>query len=101
MWMGDPLHGPAVGGKKSYLFAFIDDHSRAVMGARWSHHDDVVRMAAGFRPALQVRGVPRACYLDNGSPFVDACLLRGFGVLGMQLLHSPPGTPEVTRQLTP
>ena len=49
MWIGDTLHGPAVGGKKSYLFAFIDDHSRAVMGARWSHHDDVVRMAAGFR----------------------------------------------------
>ena len=63
MWIGDTLHGPAAGGKKSYLFAFIDDHSRAVMGARWSHHDDVVRMAAGFRPALQARGVPRACYL--------------------------------------
>ena len=46
MWTGDTLHGPVIGGKKSYLFAFIDDHSRAVMGARWSHHDDVVRMAA-------------------------------------------------------
>ena len=77
MWTGDTLHGPVIGGKKSYLFAFIDDHSRAVMGARWSHHDDVVRMAAGFRPALQARGVPRSCYLDNGSPFVDAWLLRG------------------------
>ena len=38
------------------------------MGARWSHHDDVVRMAAGFRPALQARGVPRACYLDYAEP---------------------------------
>ena len=94
MWIGDTLHGPAVGGKKSYLFAFIDDHSRAVMGARWSHHDDVVRMAAGFRPALQARGVPRACYLDNGSPFVDAWLLRGCGVLGIKLVHSRPGKPE-------
>ena len=94
MWIGDTLHGPAVGGKKSYLFAFIDDHSRAVMGARWSHHDDVVRMAAGFRPALQARGVPRACYLDNGSPFVDAWLLRGCGVLGVKLVHSRPGIPE-------
>ena len=60
MWTGDTLHGPVIGGKKSYLFAFIDDHSRAVMGARWSHHDDVVRMAAAFRPALQARGVPRS-----------------------------------------
>ena len=94
MWIGDTLHGPVIGGKKSYLFAFIDDHSRAVAGARWSHHDDVVRMAAGFRPALQARGVPRACYLDNGSPFVDAWLLRACGVLGVKLIHSRPGKPE-------
>ncbi len=94
MWTGDTLHGPVIGGSKSYLFAFLDDHSRAVMGARWAHHDDVVRMAAAFRPALQARGVPRACYLDNGSPFVDAWLLRGCGVLGIRLIHSRPGRPE-------
>ncbi len=94
MWTGDTLHGPVIGGKKSYLFAFIDDHSRAVMGARWSHHDDVVRMAAAFRPALQARGVPQRAYLDNGSPFVDAWLLRGCAVLGIKLVHSRPGKPE-------
>ena len=94
MWTGDTLHGPVIGGKKSYLFAFIDDHSRAVTGARWSHHDDVVRMAAAFRPALQARGVPQRAYLDNGSPFVDAWLLRACGVLGVKLIHSRPGKPE-------
>jgi putative transposase len=94
MWTGDTLHGPVIGGAKSYLFAFVDDHSRAVMGARWAHHDDVVRVAAAFRPALQARGVPRACYLDNGSPFVDAWLLRGCAVLGVKLVHSRPGKPE-------
>ncbi len=94
MWTGDTLHGPVVGGKKSYLFAFLDDHSRDVTGARWAHHDDVVRMAAAFRPALQARGVPRSCYLDNGSPFVDAWLLRGCAVLGIRLIHSRPGKPE-------
>lgn len=93
MWTGDTLHGPVIGGKKSFLFAFIDDHSRAVMGARWSHHDDVVRMAAAFRPALQARGVPQRAYLDNGSPFVDAWLLRACGVLGVKLIHSRPGKP--------
>ena len=94
MWTGDTLHGPVIGGRKSYLFAFIDDHSRAVMGARWAHHDDVVRMAAAFRPALQARGVPQAVYLDNGSAFVDAWLLRGCAVLGIRLIHSRPGKPE-------
>jgi putative transposase len=94
MWTGDTLHGPVIAGRKSYLFAFIDDHSRAVMGARWAHHDDVVRMAAAFRPALQARGVPRAVYLGNGSAFVDAWLLRGCAVLGIKLIHSRPGRPE-------
>ena len=94
MWTGDTLHGPVIGGAKSYLFAFIDDHSRAVMGARWAHHDDVVRMAAAFRPALQARGVPQSAYLDNGSAFVDAWLLRGCAVLGIKLVHSRPGKPE-------
>ena len=64
MWTGDTLHGPVIAGGKSYLFAFLDDHSRAVMGARWAYHDDVVRMAAAFRPALQRRGVPQSIYLD-------------------------------------
>jgi putative transposase len=94
MWTGDTLHGPVIGGAKSYLFAFVDDHSRAVMGARWAHHDDVARMAAAFRPALQARGVPRACYLDNGSPFAGAWLLRGCAVLGVKLIRSRPGKPE-------
>jgi putative transposase len=94
MWTGDTLHGPVIGGQKSYLFAFIDDHSRAVMGSRWSHHDDVVRMAAAFRPALQARGVPKSAYLDNGSAFVDAWLLRGCAVLGIKLIHSRPVNPR-------
>jgi putative transposase len=25
-WVGDALHGPRVGGRKTYLFAFLDDH---------------------------------------------------------------------------
>jgi putative transposase len=94
MWTGDTLHGPVIAGGKSYLFAFLDDHSRAVTGARWAYHDDVVRMAAAFRPALQRCGVPQAIYLDNGSPFVDAWLLRGCAVLGIKLIHSRPGKPE-------
>jgi len=61
----------------------------------------VVRMAAAFRPALQRRGVPQAIYLDNGSPFVDAWLLRGCAVLGIKLIHSRPGKPLLTGQPQP
>lgn len=94
MWTGDALHGPVVGGKKTFLFCFIDDHSRAVMGARWAFHEDTVRLAAALRPALAARGVPRAAYLDNGSAFTDAWLLRACAVLGIRLVHSRPYKPE-------
>ncbi len=98
LWTGDALHGPVVGGRKAYLFAFIDDHSRAVMGARWAFHEDVVRLAAALRPALASRGVPDAAYVDNGSAFVDAWLLRACAVLGIKLVHSRPGRPPLTGQ---
>ena len=94
LWTGDALHGPVIGGRKTYLFCFIDDHSRAVMGARWAFHEDVVRLAAALRPALAVRGVPESAYVDNGSAFVDAWLLRACAVLGIKLVHSRPGRPQ-------
>ena len=94
LWTGDALHGPVIGGRKTYLFCFIDDHSRAVMGARWAVHEDVVRLAAALRPALAARGVPEAVYVDNGSAFVDAWLLRACAVLGVRLVHSRPGRPQ-------
>ena len=96
LWTGDALHGPVVAGHKAYLFCFIDDHSRAVMGARWAFHEDVVRLAAALRPALASRGVPESVYVDNGSAFVDAWLLRACAVLGIKLVHSRPGRPLLT-----
>jgi len=93
-WTGDALHGPKVAGRKTYLFAFVDDHSRAVMGHRFGYAEDTVRLAAALRPALAARGVPSAVYVDNGSAFVDRWLLRACAVLGVKLTHSTPGRPE-------
>lgn len=94
LWVGDALHGPRVGGRKTYLFAFIDDHSRAVMGHRFGFAEDAVRLAAALRPALASRGVPESIYVDNGSAFVDSWLLRACATLGIKLVHSTPGRPE-------
>lgn len=93
-WTGDALHGPQVGGHKAYLFAFIDDHSRALPGYRWGHSEDTVRLEAALRHGLGARGVPRSIYVDNGSAFVAAPLLRACAVLGIRLVHSRPGQPE-------
>src|SRR6266498_4156426 len=94
MWTGDALHGPVIGGRKTYLFAFIDDHSRAIVGHRWGFAEDTVRLAAALRPALSARGVPQYIYVDNGSAFVDSWLLRACAKLGIKLVHSAPGRPQ-------
>lgn len=94
LWTGDALHGPRVEGRKTYLFAFIDDHSRAVVGHRWGFAEDTVRLAAALRPALAARGVPDYVYVDNGSAFVDSWLMRACAKLGIRLIHSQPGRPQ-------
>jgi len=94
IWTGDALHGPKIGGRKTYLFCFLDDHSRAVMAARWGFAEDTIRLAAALRPALAARGVPEHIYVDNGSAFVDAWLLRACAKLDIKIIHSAPGRPQ-------
>lgn len=94
LWTGDALHGPSVAGRKTYLFAFIDDHSRALVGYRWGLSEDTVRLEAALRAALASRGVPRAVYVDNGSAFISSQLLRAMASLGIRLVHSRPGRPQ-------
>ena len=47
LWTGDGLHGPKLdGGRRAVLLAFIDDHSRLLVGWRWGTGEDVF----GWRP---------------------------------------------------
>jgi putative transposase len=94
LWVGDGLHGPKIGGRKTYLFAFLDDHSRLVVAGRWAYAEDSVRLTAALRPALQSRGVPGTIYVDNGSAFADESLARTCARLGIRLTHSKPYRPQ-------
>jgi putative transposase len=93
-WTGDALHGPRIGGRKTYLFAFLDDHSRLITGYRFGFSEDTVRLGAALEPALASRGVPASVYVDNGSAFVDAWLLRACAKLDVRLVHSTPHRPQ-------
>ncbi len=93
LWTGDAMHGPMIAGKKAYLLAFIDDHSRLLTGYLWTFAEDTVRLESALRPGLAARGVPRAVLVDNGSAFVAAPFLRACAVLGMRLIHARPRTP--------
>lgn len=92
-WVGDALHGPHVAGRKAILIAFLDDHSRAVVAARWGYAENAVALRETLRVALAARGRPGQCYVDNGSMFIDAGLRRACAVLGIRLTHSQPGRP--------
>ena len=92
-WTGDALHGPVVAGRKTYLFAFIDDHSRALTGYRWGHSEDTVRLEAALHQGISSRGIPKVVYLDNGAAMISKQLMRALAVLGIQLTHSKPREP--------
>jgi putative transposase len=92
-WVGDALHGPPVAGRKVILIAFLDDHSRAVVAARWGYAENAVALRETLRVALSARGRPGQCYVDNGAMFIDAGLRRACAVLGVKLTHSQPGRP--------
>ena len=92
-WVGDALHGPLVAGRKAILIAFLDDHSRAVVAARWGYAENAVALRETLKVALAARGRPAQIYVDNGACFIDAGLRRTCAVLGIKLTHSQPGKP--------
>jgi putative transposase len=94
LWIGDVLHGPVVAGRKTYLFAFIDDHSRLITGCRWGYSEDSLHLAEALRRAIGVSGVPSRLYVDNGACFVDETLPRYCAKLGIRLVHTPPYQPQ-------
>ncbi|MCA1678871.1 MAG: DDE-type integrase/transposase/recombinase, partial [Actinobacteria bacterium] len=92
LWTGDGLHGPklAATGRRAVLLAFIDDHSRLLVGWRWATGEDVFGLEGALRPALMARGVPQAVLVDHGSAFVSSQLLRVCAILGAKLIHASP-----------
>lgn len=94
LWTGDAMHAPfTIGTRKSVLFAFIDDHSRLIPGWRWGLSEDILRLEVALRAGLGSRRIPKAIYVDNGSPFISTQLERACAKLGIRLIHSRPGEP--------
>ncbi len=69
-WTGDALHGPTIAGRKTYLMAFIDDHSRALTAYRWGYSEDTLALQTTLRTGLSARGIPTVVYLDYADLWV-------------------------------
>ena len=59
-WMTDPLS--AARPRKTFLFAFIDDHSRLIPYAEFFYEERLPRLERVFKIAMLRRGVPRKVY---------------------------------------
>jgi len=75
-WVGDALHGPVVAGRKAILIAFLDDHSRAVVAARWGYAETAVALGQTLRVGLASRGRPAQVYVDYADLWVMPTSVR-------------------------
>ena len=98
IWQSDVMHGPMVTvgerKRKSYLIAFIDDHSRLIPYARFYLSEKLASFLDAFEKALLKRGLPRKLYVDNGAAYRSKHLEHITASLGIALIHAKPYKPE-------
>ncbi len=98
LWQSDVMHGPMLlsGDKrrKTYLIAFIDDHSRLIPHGRFYLSEGVACFMSAFSDAVLRRGLPRKLYVDNGSAFRSRQLEYTAAALGIALVHARPYQPQ-------
>jgi transposase InsO family protein len=98
LWQSDVMHGPLVATrprqKKTYLIAFIDDHSRLVPYARFYLSENLEAFLDAFEKALLKRGLPRKLYVDNGSAYRAKHLEHVCASLTIALVHAKPYRPQ-------
>lgn len=98
IWQSDAMHGPKVEldgrYKKSYLFAFLDDHSRLVPHAQFYLSENLDSYLDALKQALLKRGLPRKLYVDNAAAFRSKHLQHITASLGIALIHSKPYQPQ-------
>jgi transposase InsO family protein len=98
IWQSDVLHGPSVevDGKKrkTYLIAFIDDHSRFIPYGAFYLSESIGSFLTALEQAFLTRGLPRKLYVDNGAAFRSKHLEHTLASLGIALVHSRPYIPQ-------
>jgi len=80
IWQSDVMHGPKVlvegRYRKTYLIAFIDDHSRLIPFAAFYLSENLAAFLDAFEQALLKRGLPRKLYVDYVNLHIIDVMLR-------------------------
>jgi putative transposase len=85
IWLETPT-----GKRKTYLFLWIDDFSRKIVGGRYYWDEKLPRMEDSFKQMVLRWGIPSKLYLDNGSVYIAAQFAWMLGQLGVKKIHHRP-----------
>lgn len=80
--------------RKSFGFAFIDDHSRLIPHGEFYLRENIESFTDALKKALGKRGLPRKLYVDNGPYFRSHNLDCSCASLGIALIHCTAYRPE-------
>jgi putative transposase len=101
LWQADAMDGPwlpdpVVAGRKrrTYLFCFLDDHSRMVPYAEFFWDEAMPRMERVLKVGILRRGIPKAIYVDNGKVYTANQFGAACATLGIQRILASPYAPE-------
>lgn len=98
IWQSDVMHGPKVmvnqRNRKTYLIAFLDDHSRLIVYAGFYLSENLTSFMDAFSKALSKRGLPRKLYVDNGAAYRSHRLEFTCASLAIALIHARPYKPQ-------
>lgn len=98
IWQSDVMHGPMVAvnqrQRKTYLIAFLDDHSRLIPFAQFYLSEGLDSFMDAFEKALAKRGLPRKLYTDNGAAYRSHKLEFTCASLSIALIHARPYRPQ-------
>jgi transposase InsO family protein len=98
IWQSDVMHGPHVmcdtRRRKTYLIAFIDDHSRLIPFAAFFLSENLDAFLNAFAQALLKRGLPRKLYVDNAAAYRSRQLEHICAQLAIALIHAKAYQPQ-------
>jgi transposase InsO family protein len=98
LWQSDVMHGPKllVDGvhRKTYLIAFIDDHTRLIPHGAFYLSEKLQCFLEALEKALLKRGLPRKLYVDNGAAYRSKQLEHICASIGIALIRAKPYQPQ-------
>jgi transposase InsO family protein len=100
-WQSDVWHGPYLPDprnpgmkRRTYLIAFMDDHSRLVTHGAFYLSEDLPNLLDCLKKALLKRGLPAHLYCDNGVIYTSRQFSRIVAELGIHHISARPYAPE-------